>query len=56
LGGERPSRRGGGRGMFAWKPGNGITLEMYIRNTQVNNNKKKWTVFKEIETNHDKIK
>jgi len=27
--------------MFAQKPGKGITLEMYIRNTQVNNNKKK---------------
>jgi len=26
----------GGRGMFAWIPGKGITLEMYIRNTQVN--------------------
>jgi len=25
--------------MFAWKPGKGITLEMYIRNTQVNKNK-----------------
>jgi len=25
-----------GRGMFARKPGKGITLEMYIRNTQVN--------------------
>ena len=27
--------------MFARKPGKGITLEMYIRNTQVNNKKKK---------------
>jgi len=27
--------------MFARKLGKGITLEMYIRNTQVNNNKKK---------------
>jgi len=27
--------------MFAGQPGKGITLEMYIRNTQVNNNKKK---------------
>jgi len=27
--------------MFAQKPGKGITLEMYIRNTQVNK-KKKW--------------
>jgi len=26
--------------MFAWKPGKGITLEMYIRNTQVNKKKK----------------
>jgi len=25
-----------GGGMFARKPGKGITLEMYIRNTQVN--------------------
>jgi len=25
--------------MFARKPGKGITLEMYIRNTQVNNKK-----------------
>jgi len=25
--------------MFAWKPGKGITLEMYIRNTQVNKKK-----------------
>jgi len=29
----------GGRGMFAWKPGKGITLEMYIRNIQVNKKK-----------------
>jgi len=27
--------------MFAQKPGKGMTLEMYIRNTQVNNNNKK---------------
>jgi len=27
--------------MFAWKPGKGITLEMYIRNTQVNKKKSK---------------
>jgi len=27
--------------MFARKPGKGITLEMYIRNTQVNIKKKK---------------
>jgi len=26
--------------MFVWKPGKGITLEMYIRNTQVNKKKK----------------
>jgi len=41
-GGEHPYRRGGGgmRGMFARKPGKGITLEMYIRNTQVNKKKK----------------
>jgi len=31
-----PIRKGGGiRGMFARKPGKGITLEMCIRNTQV---------------------
>jgi len=48
LGGERQWGKGwegnthkegeevGGRGMFARKPGKGITLEMYIRNTQVN--------------------
>jgi len=27
--------------MFARKPGKGITLEMYIRNTQVNKKEKK---------------
>jgi len=27
--------------MFAQKPGKGITLEMYIRNTQVNKKEKK---------------
>jgi len=27
--------------MFARKPGKGITLEMYIRNTQVNKKRKK---------------
>jgi len=27
--------------MFARKPGKGITLEMYIRNTQVNKKKKR---------------
>jgi len=30
------------RGMFARKPQKGITLEMYIRNTQVNKKKDKW--------------
>jgi len=30
-----------GRGMFARIPGKGITLEMYIRNTQVNKKKRK---------------
>jgi len=37
-GGEHPQRRGGVgvRGMLAWKPGKGITFEMYIRNTQFN--------------------
>jgi len=41
-GGEHPQRRGGGgvRGMLARKPGKGITLEMYIRNTQVNKKEK----------------
>jgi len=38
-GGEHPYRRGVGRGMFARKPGKGITLEMYIRNTQGNKKK-----------------
>jgi len=38
-------RKGRGEGMFARKPGKGITLEMYIRNTQVNNKKKKKEVF-----------
>ena len=33
--------------MFARKPGKGITLEMYIRNTQVN--KKKVLVGKDVE-------
>jgi len=42
-GGEHQYRRGGGgsRGVVAQKPGKGITLEMYIRNTQANNKKKK---------------
>jgi len=31
--------------MFARKPGKGITLEMYIRNTQVNKKKKKIIVY-----------
>ena len=34
--------------MFARKPGKGITLEMYIRNTQVNKKKKKIKKIKEI--------
>jgi len=39
-GGEHQRRGGGGvRGMFARKVGKGITLEMYIRNTQVNKKK-----------------
>jgi len=33
---RKRKERGGGSGMFARKPGKGITLEMYIRNTQVN--------------------
>jgi len=32
--------------MFARKPGKGITLEMYIRNTQVNKKKKIQTVLR----------
>jgi len=42
MGRGTPIKKGGGgsRGMFARKPGKGITLKMYIRNTQVNNNKK----------------
>jgi len=40
LGGEHPQGRGGGRVMFVRKPGKGITLEMYIRNTQVNKKNK----------------
>jgi len=41
LGGEHPQGRGGGRVMSVRKPGKGITLEMYIRNTQDNKKKKK---------------
>jgi len=43
-GGEHPYRRGEGgiRGMLARKLGRGITIEMYIRNTQVNKDKKKF--------------
>jgi len=33
--------RGGVRGMLARKPGRGITIEMLIRNTQVNKDEKK---------------
>jgi len=33
-------KMGRGRGMFARKPGKGIILEMYIRNTQVNKKKR----------------
>jgi len=36
MGRRTPIRKGRGEGMFARKPGKGITLEMYIRNTQVN--------------------
>jgi len=45
--------------MFARKPGKGITLEMYIRNTQVNKIKKKkkkkehWLFFQSPETGLD---
>jgi len=38
-------QEGEGEGMFARIPGKGITLEMYIRNTQVN---KKMTSLKNI--------
>jgi len=41
LGGEHPQGRGGGRVMSVRKPGKGITLEMYIRNTQDNKKNKK---------------
>jgi len=37
--GEGNTHKEGIRGMFARKPGKGITLEMYIRNTQVNKKK-----------------
>jgi len=40
MGRGTPIKNGRGRGMFARKPGKGITLEMYIRNTQVNKKKK----------------
>jgi len=38
--GNNHKEGGGGREMLARKPGKGITLEMYIRNTQVNKKKK----------------
>jgi len=41
MGRGTPIKRGRERGMFARKPGKGITLEMYIRNTQVNKKKKR---------------
>jgi len=41
MGRGTPTKKGRGRGMFAQKPGKGITLEMYIRNTQVNKKKKR---------------
>jgi len=47
-GGEHPYGRRGGRGMFARKQGKGITLEMYIRNTQVNKKKKERKKRKEM--------
>jgi len=48
MGRGTPIRKGRG-GMFARIPGKGITLEMYIRNTQVNKKKKeKKVVFIEI--------
>jgi len=43
MGRGTPIKEGRGEGlggMFAQKPGKGITLEMYIRNTQVNKKKK----------------
>jgi len=41
---KHPERRGDGgvSGMMAWKQGKGITLEMYIRNTQINKKKNSW--------------
>jgi len=42
MGRGTPIKKGRGRGMFARKPGKGITLEMYIRNTQVNKKKKEF--------------
>jgi len=40
MGRGTPIRKGRGERMFAQKPGKGITLEMYVRNTQVNKKKK----------------
>jgi len=42
--------------MFAWKPGKGITLEMYIRNTQVNKKKKIASVMVFCHSNNKVIK
>jgi len=38
--------------MFAWKPGKGITLEMYIRNTQVNKKKDKCNIMQFVPQNY----
>jgi len=42
MGRGTPIKKGRGRGMFARKQGKGITLKMYIRNTQVNKKKEKY--------------
>jgi len=42
---EHPYRSGGVKGMLAWKPGKGITFEMYTRNTQFNKDGEKKKTF-----------
>jgi len=41
--------------MFARKPGKGITLEMYIRNTQVNKKKKDIVPYYNIPVSYSKL-
>jgi len=41
VGRGTPIRKGRGEGMFARKPGKGMTLEIYIRNPQVKKKIKK---------------